>query len=173
MSERTGEITITGDGNQYVTFSLGDEEYGVDILKVQEIIGLTAITRVPYLPDFIKGVINLRGIVVPVVDLRLRFGLEMVDYNDRTCVIIVKLGERITGMIVDAVSEVISIPKEMIDPPPSFGTRIRTDFIEGMGKVDKRLLILLNVERLLTEVELKAIEEIPEVLPAEGVGGTG
>ncbi len=162
MSGKGEGNMVTGDSNQYVTFCLGDEEYGVDILNVQEIIGLTSFTRVPYLPDFIKGVINLRGIVVPVIDLRLRFNLEKVEYNDRTCIVIIKVGERVIGAIVDAVTEVLEIQEDMIDPSPSFGGGVSTEFIEGMGKLDKRLVVLLNVEKLLSDVEMKELEKLPE-----------
>jgi purine-binding chemotaxis protein CheW len=160
MAEAQNKIMVGGEGSQYVTFCLGDEEYGVDILKVQEIIGISPVTRVPYLPDFIKGVINLRGIVVPIVDLRLRFRLPKAEYTDRTCVVIVKVGERVVGMIVDSVREVMEIAEEMVDAAPSFGHGVRTDFIEGMGKVDDRLVLLLNIEKLFTEGEMVEISTI-------------
>ncbi|VAV83379.1 Positive regulator of CheA protein activity (CheW) [hydrothermal vent metagenome] len=166
MAEAQNNITVSGEGNQYVTFCLGDEEYGVDILKVQEIIGISPVTKVPYLPDFIKGVINLRGIVVPIVDLRLRFRLQAAEYTDRTCVVIVKVGERVVGMIVDAVSEVMEIEEAMIDAAPSFGSGVRTDFIDGMGKVEERLVLLLDIEKLFTEGEM---QEISSVAGAEGL----
>jgi len=157
MAEAQDNITVGGGGCQFVTFRLGDEEYGVDILKVQEIIGITPVTKVPYLPDFIKGVINLRGIVVPIVDLRLRFRLPVAEYTDRTCVVIIKVDDRVVGMIVDSVSEVMEIAEAMIDAAPSFGHEVRTDFIDGMGKVDERLVLLLNVEKLFTEGEMQEI----------------
>ncbi len=160
MAEAQDNITVGGSGCQFVTFCLGDEEYGVDILKVQEIIGITPVTKVPYLPDFIKGVINLRGIVVPIVDLRLRFLLPMAEYTDRTCVVIIKVAERVVGMVVDSVSEVMEIAEAMIDATPSFGQGVRTDFIEGMGKVDDRLLLLLNIEKLFTEGEMQEISDV-------------
>ncbi len=160
MAEAQNNITVNGEGSQYVTFCLGDEEYGVDILKVQEIIGISPVTKVPYLPDFIKGVINLRGIVVPIVDLRLRFRLPVAEYTDRTCVVIVKVGERVVGMIVDAVSEVMEIAEAMVDAAPSFGHGVRTDFIDGMGKVDERLVLLLNIEKLFTEGEMQEISTV-------------
>ncbi len=159
MADKGCDFTVTVDGTQFVTFCLGDEEYGIEILKVQEIIGLSSITRVPHLPDFIKGVINLRGIVVPVIDLRARFELAMAEYTDRTCIIILKVDDRIFGIIVDTVSEVISISQDNIQPTPSFGSRIRTEFIKGMGKIGERLVILLDVERLLSDEELKQLKE--------------
>jgi purine-binding chemotaxis protein CheW len=160
MAEAQNKIVVGGEGSQYVTFCLGEEEYGVDILKVQEIIGITPVTKVPYLPDFIKGVINLRGIVVPIVDLRLRFRLPVAEYTDRTCVVIVKVDERVVGMIVDSVSEVMEISEAMIDPAPAFGHGVRTDFIEGMGKVEERLVLLLNIEKLFTEDEMQDIGNV-------------
>lgn len=148
-------LTVTGEGDQYVTFLLGDEEYGLDILAVQEIIGFSRITHVPHLPDFIKGVINLRGTVVPVIDLRLKFGLGQVEYNSHTCIIVVRLADRIMGMIVDVVSEVVNLTG--VEPPPPFGTNIKADFIKGMGKVGDRLLIILEMEKVLSSEELSAI----------------
>ncbi len=166
MSGKDEETAVVGEGRQYVTFLLGEEEYGIDILKVQEIIGITPITTVPYLPDFIKGVINLRGVVVPVLDLRLRFRSGEASYNERTCVIIIRVCERTFGAVVDAVTEVLEIPGNMIDPSPDFGSKVRTDFIEGMGKLDDRLIVLLDVERLLSEEEMKGLESIPGDEPA-------
>lgn len=168
MSKESDGMTVGEKSGQYVTFILGEEEYGVEILKVQEIIGITPVTKVPYLPVFVKGVINLRGIVVPVIDLRLRFNLDMADYTDHTCVIIVKMGEKVTGMIVDTVSEVVDIPEEMVEPPPSFNSSINADFIQGMGKMDNKLVILLNVDRLLTDAEIGALGDMPSDAVAQG-----
>ncbi len=173
MAEAQDNITVGGSGCQFVTFCLGVEEYGVDILKVQEIIGITPVTKVPYLPDFIKGVINLRGIVVPIVDLRLRFLLPVAEYTDRTCVVIIKVVERVVGMVVDSVSEVMEIAEAMIDAAPSFGHGVRTDFIEGMGKVDERLILLLNIEKLFTEGEMQEINTVSSTdVEAAGIAET-
>ncbi len=154
-SSEVNALTVTGEGDQYVTFLLGDEEYGLDILAVQEIIGFSRITHVPHLPEFIKGVINLRGTVVPVIDLRLKFGLGQAEYNSHTCIIVVRLADRIMGMIVDVVSEVVNLPG--VEPPPLFGTNIKADFIKGMGKVGDRLLIILEMDKVLSSEELAAI----------------
>lgn len=151
------KLVVTGEGDQYVTFLLGEEEYGLGILAVQEIIGFSRITHVPHLPDFIKGVINLRGTVVPVIDLRLKFGLGQAEYNNHTCIIVVRLADRIMGMIVDVVSEVINLPDGSVEPPPPFGTNIKADFVKGMGKVGDRLLIVLDMDKVLSSEELSAI----------------
>lgn len=151
------KLVVTGEGGQYVTFLLGDEEYGLEIMAVQEIIGFTHITHVPHLPDFIKGVINLRGTVVPVIDLRLKFGLGQVEYNNHTCVVVVKMEERVMGMIVDVVSEVVNFPDGAVEPAPAFGTNIRADFIKGMGKIGDRLVIIMDIDRVLSNEELAAI----------------
>lgn len=148
---------VTGEEGQYVTFLLGDEEYGLEILAVQEIIGFTHITHVPHLPDFIKGVINLRGTVVPVIDLRLKFGLGQADYNNHTCVVVVKMEERVMGMVVDVVSEVVNFPEGSVEPAPPFGTNIKADFIKAMGKVGDRLVIILDIDKVLSNDELAAI----------------
>ncbi len=162
MTDKGCELTVTADGTQFVTFYLDDEEYGVEILKVQEIIGLSPVTRVPNLPDFIKGVINLRGIVVPVIDLRIRFGLAGAEYTDRTCIIILKVDDKVFGIIVDTVSEVISISQQNIQPTPSFGSKIRTEFIKGMGKIGERLVILLDAERLLSDEEIQQLKNVQD-----------
>lgn len=148
---------VTGEEGQYVTFLLGDEEYGLEILAVQEIIGFTHITHVPHLPEFIKGVINLRGTVVPVIDLRLKFGLGQVEYNNHTCVVVVKMEERVMGMVVDVVSEVVHFSDGAVEPAPAFGTNIKADFIRAMGKVGDRLVIILDIDKVLSNDELAAI----------------
>jgi len=142
---------------QYLTFMLGGEAFGIGIMAVKEIIEFGSITEVPMMPDSIRGVINLRGAVVPVMDLAARFGRPRSVQGKRTCIVIVELqlegkdgGERqITGIVVDAVSAVLDIPASEIEPAPSFGTRIRGDFIAGMGKVNGKFVILLNVEQVL------------------------
>jgi purine-binding chemotaxis protein CheW len=138
---------------QYLTFMLGGESFGIGIMAVKEIIEFGSITEVPMMPDSIRGVINLRGAVVPVMDLAARFGRAPAVQGKRTCIVIVELeheGERqITGVVVDAVSAVLDIPAAEIEPAPSFGTRIRGDYIAGMGKVNGKFVILLNVEQVL------------------------
>jgi purine-binding chemotaxis protein CheW len=146
-------------GKQYVTFYLNDEVYAVDVLNVQEIIELTSYTNVPHLPDFIKGVINLRGTIVPVVDLKLKFGMVSGDYKKHSCIMITEFSGGVMGLIVDAVSDVVTIPEETIADTPSFGSKVRTEFIKGMGKVDDRLVIILDVEKVLSTSETISLED--------------
>jgi len=146
---------------KYLTFILKEESYGIGILKVKEIIGMMPITSVPRTPDFVKGIVNLRGKVIPVLDLRLRFGMAPMDYTDRTCIIVVELdkdGETImVGIVVDAVSEVLNIKEEEIEETPAFGARIETSYIMGMAKVDKGVKILLDIDRVLSDDEVNAL----------------
>ncbi len=146
--EATGE-----KGGKYLTFHLDGEEYGVEILKVREINGLMNITSVPCMPAYMKGVVNLRGQVIPVIDLRLRFGLEEAEHTEMTCIIVVDVGQEL-GLIVDAVSEVLDITDENIEPPPALGASVDTSFIRGMGKVGEAVKILLEIDRVLTQDEL-------------------
>jgi purine-binding chemotaxis protein CheW len=139
---------------KYMTFKLADEEYGLEILKVREIIGLMDITRVPRAEGFIRGVINLRGKVIPVVDLRLKFGMEKTENTDQTVIIVVQYSVKGTdftmGILVDEVLEVLSIEADQIEPPPSFGGAVETEFILGIGKAEKRVIFLLDIGRVLT-----------------------
>jgi purine-binding chemotaxis protein CheW len=148
---------------KYLTFSLGKEEYGIGIQKIKEIIGLMTITPIPKTPEYYKGVINLRGKVIPVVDLRLRFGMASIEHTDRTCIIVVEVtgrsGNVVIGILVDAVSEVVNIRAQDIDEPPSFGKRVNTDFILGMGKMEEGVKILLDIDRVLSEEEIEALEK--------------
>jgi len=143
---------------QYLTFSLGGEMFGVGILNVKEIIEYGNLTEIPMMPDFIRGVINLRGSVVPVIDLSARFGSTPTEIGRRTCIVIVEVLDEDTshdiGIIVDAVSEVLEIPGSEIEPPPSFGARIRADFIFGMGKVAGKFVILLEIDKVLSVDEI-------------------
>jgi purine-binding chemotaxis protein CheW len=143
-------------GGKYLTFLLDGEEYGLEILKVREIIGIMDITKVPQTPDFVEGVINLRGKVIPVIDLRSKFGLKRTEYNDQTCIIVVDVG-MLMGIIVDTVQEVHDIPTANIEPPPSLGSSVDTSFILGMGKVKEDVKILLDIEKVLTTEDLVAI----------------
>ncbi len=143
---------------QHVTFVIGEETYGVEVLRVQEIIGMTQITHVPNSMAFMKGVINLRGSVVPVVDMRLKFAMEERPYDVFTVIIIVEVRERMIGMIVDSVSDVVSIPIKSIQDTPHFSARIETDFISGIGQVDDKLVIILDVDRILSADEMKEID---------------
>jgi purine-binding chemotaxis protein CheW len=164
-AERSTENRASDHGGKFLTFKLADEEYGVEILKVREINGVIDITAVPRMPAFVKGVINLRGKVIPVIDLRLRFGLEELEHTEQTCIIVVDVGREI-GIIVDTVSEVLDIAGEDIEPPPSMGGSVDTSFILGMGKVDKTVKILLDIDKVLTNEELTDVTSV--AMRAEG-----
>ena len=144
--------------NEYLTFALGTEEYGVDILKVQEIRGVDSITRLPDAPDFIKGVINLRGLIVPVVDLRLKFKLSEASYDVTTVMIILNVADRTIGVIVDSVSDVIRFEANQVRPVPDLGSAIDRQFLTGLGMLEDRMLILLDIERLMTSEEMGLVE---------------
>jgi purine-binding chemotaxis protein CheW len=146
-------------GGKFLTFFLASEEYGIEILKVHEIIGLLPITRVPQTPNFLKGVVNLRGKVIPVVDLRLKFGMPPAETTSETCIVVVHLQGIEVGVMVDRVSEVIDIGDGEIEPPPSFGNGFNTEFIHGIGKSQGKVRILLNIEKALPTGELFQLEE--------------
>ncbi|NOX33456.1 MAG: purine-binding chemotaxis protein CheW [Deltaproteobacteria bacterium] len=163
MSQAISATTIrTG---KYLTFTLEEEEYGIGILKVKEIIGMMPITSVPRTPEFVKGVINLRGKVIPVIDLRVKFTMESISYSERTCIIVVEIDSEsetvLIGVVVDAVSEVLNIKEEQIEQAPSFGTRLNTDYILGMAKMEGKVKILLDIDRVLSAGELEALEKAP------------
>lgn len=160
IDQAVKETTIrTG---KYLTFSLEKEEYGIGILKVKEIIGMMPITSVPRTPKFVKGVINLRGKVIPVIDLRLKFDMPEMEYNERTCIIVVEIDTEIStiqiGIVVDSVSEVLNIKSEEIEKAPAFGTKLDTEYILGMAKLEGSVNILLNIDRVLSSEEISAIE---------------
>lgn len=136
------------DEQQFVAFRLGDEEYGVSILQIQEIKRMTEVTRIPHTPAYVKGVINLRGSVLPVIDLKTRLNLAGGEYTDDARIIIIKLNDYSIGMIVDAVSEVLWLPADQIEPSPDFVGELEAEYIRGVGKVDGRLVILLNMENV-------------------------
>ena len=144
--------------DKYLTFRLDVEDYGLEIRHVKEIISIQKITDVPDLPDFVKGVINLRGQVIPTLDLRLRFGLPFKEYDERTCIIITHMNDIQVGIIVDTVNEVLDIPQEMISPPPSVQKGVAHRFIQGLGRVGDEVKIILNAGKLLHEDELEALE---------------
>jgi purine-binding chemotaxis protein CheW len=154
---------MIGKDGKYLTFVLASEEYGIGILKIKEIIGMMPITSVPRTPVFVKGVINLRGKVIPVIDLRLRFGMPAMDYTERTCIIVVEIsgqaGTVQIGIVVDAVSEVLSIKAEDIEATPSFGTRLKTEFILGMAKINGGIKILLDIDHVLGSEEAALLAE--------------
>ncbi len=148
---------------KYLTFKLADEDYGISLLKVREIIGMMPITSVPRTPAFVKGVINLRGKVIPVTDLRLRFDMPENDYNDRTCIIVVEVaGQESTvqmGIVVDAVTEVLPVQDNEIEPAPEFGASVDTRYILGMANMEGAVKILLDIDRVLTQAEIDALVE--------------
>ena len=145
---------------QLVTFSIGEEEFGVDILKVQEIIRTMEITKVPKAPEFVEGVINLRGKVIPIIDLRKRFGLTAKDHDKNTRIIVIEINNMIVGFVVDSVSEVLRIPANTVEPPPPVVAGLESEYISGVGKLQDRLLILLDLNRLLSKDEAKVLQSV-------------
>ncbi len=149
---------------KYLTFTLDEEEYGIGILKVKEIIGMMPITSVPRTPPFVKGVINLRGKVIPVIDLRLKFEMGEIPYNDRTCIIVVEIDSEgdtiLIGIVVDAVSEVLNIQENEIEKTPAFGTKLDTEYILGMAKTEDGVKILLNIDNVLSHEERTQLEKV-------------
>lgn len=164
MSETNMKQTaaIAAKAGKYLTFQLGKEVYGIEILKVQEIIGMMPVTHVPRTPDFVRGVINLRGKVIPVVELRRKFGMDTREDTERTCIVVVQVswdaGRIIMGLLVDEVSEVLNVSGDQIEAPPSFGASVDTDFILGMGKVGNKVVMLLDVDKVLASDEIAAVE---------------
>jgi purine-binding chemotaxis protein CheW len=148
---------------KYLTFTLDNEDYGIGILKIKEIIGVMPITPIPRTPEFLRGVINLRGKVIPVVDLRLKFEIEAIDYTERTCIIVVETegqaGTIMIGIVVDSVSEVLNIKGEDIDDTPAFGTKVNTDYILGMAKMGGGVKILLDIDKVLTGEDIAVLEK--------------
>lgn len=147
-------------GQEFLIFTLGDEEYGIDILKVQEIRGYDNVTRIANAPEFIKGVINLRGIIVQIVDMRLKFHLGRVEYDHQTVVIILNIANRVVGMVVDGVSDVLTLTADQIMPAPEFGSTLTTEYLTGLGTVDGRMLILMDIEKLMVSREMALIDEL-------------
>jgi len=143
---------------EFLTFTLGAEEYAIDILKVQEIRGYEAVTRIANTPAFIKGVINLRGLIVPIVDLRIKFSLSEPTYDEFTVAIILNIGKRVIGVVVDSVSDVVSLAEDSIHPAPEFGT-FDTQYLMGLATLEERLLILLDIERLMTSGEMALVDQ--------------
>lgn len=151
----TSGIAASGE---YLTFTLGQEEYGIDILKVQEIRGYDAVTKIANAPLFIKGVINLRGVIVPIVDLRIKFNLGSFTYDQFTVVIILNIGKRVMGIVVDGVSDVIQLSSNNLRPAPEFGSILDTRYILGLGTVEERMIIVVDIERLMTSQEMSLVE---------------
>ncbi|HEX5338185.1 MAG TPA: chemotaxis protein CheW [Gallionella sp.] len=157
----TGNATAEEQQRQYLTFMLNSEVFAIGILSIKEIIEYGQLTEVPRMPDFIRGVINLRGAVVPVIDLGSRFGKQQSVVSRRTCIVIIEIehegAHQVVGVMVDAVNEVLDIPATEIEPAPSFGAKIRADFIRGMGKVDGKFVIILNVDHVLSLDEMSSL----------------
>jgi purine-binding chemotaxis protein CheW len=148
------------DSQQFLTFKLAGEEYGVGILSVQEIRGWSAVTAIPHSPAWLLGVINLRGAVVPIIDLRIKFNFAKAEYNEFTVVIILNVGARVVGVVVDGVSDVITLTAEQIKPAPSLGSNTDTSHIIGFGTLDERMRILMDVERLMASADLGSIKSL-------------
>lgn len=162
----TATAAVTGSA-QYLTFKLDDEVFALDISQVREVLDFTALTRVPRTPDFMRGVINLRGSVVPVVDMRLKFGMSKTEQTVNTCIIIVEInldGEKlILGALADSVQEVIDLEPEQIEPAPRIGTRLNTEFIKGMGKRDEQFVIILEIDRIFSSCDLSAVNGLNDI----------
>ena len=145
---------------EFLAFTLGDEEYGIDIQNVQELRSYDTVTRLANSPEFIKGVVNLRGIIVPIIDMRIKFSLGTPVYDQFTVVIILSIAGRVMGMVVDSVSDVITLTSEEIKPAPQIGTAINTDYLIGIGALDQRLLILIDIARLISSEDIGLIEQL-------------
>jgi purine-binding chemotaxis protein CheW len=162
MSEVNNDVTEdSAKEGKYLTFQLGEEEYGINILKVKEIISMIEITKIPHTPAFVKGIINLRGNIIPVIDLRLKFSMEEKEYTDRTCIIVVEIehenAKTLMSITVDFVSEVLNIPSESIGPTPNFGTAVHVEYISGLAKIENKVKILLSIEKVMGEEDLANI----------------
>ncbi len=158
----TASNAAAAAASEFLTFRLGKEEYGIDILKVQEIRGYDQVTRIANTPEFIKGVINLRGTVVPILDLRLKFNLGSAEYNQFTVVIILNVARRVVGVVVDSVSDVISMNSEQIRPAPEFSQAVNAKFIRGLANVDERMIIVADIEKLMSARDMELTEETAE-----------
>jgi len=144
---------------EVLVFTLATEEYAVDILKVQEIRGYSGVTRIANVPDFVKGVTNLRGEIVPIVDLRVKFDLGSATYDAHTVVIVLNIGERVMGVVVDGVSDVLSLSPDQIKAAPDFGSSLSTEYLQGLGSIDDRMLILVDIEKMMTSREMAMVEQ--------------
>lgn len=150
-------------GNEYLVFRLGNEEYGIEILKVQEIRGYERVTRIANSPEFIAGVTNLRGVIVPIVDLRVKFQMSIADFNEKTVVIVLNLGDRVVGIVVDGVSDVLSLDASQIKPAPDFSVTLSTEYLLGLGTLEERMLILVDIEKLLNSEEMELVEKVVDL----------
>lgn len=163
MEKQSGTADILSREGKYLTFVLCGEEYGLEILKVREIIGIMGVTPVPQTPKFIKGVINLRGKVIPVVDLRLKFGFDEVDYTKETCIIVVEVKDVLTGIIVDTVSEVLDITNDELETTPNLGEDVNTDIFIGVAKIKDKVKILLDLDKILGTEEINLVESLSAI----------
>jgi purine-binding chemotaxis protein CheW len=162
IQQTTDAILVTN--REFLAFTLGQEEYCVDILKVQEIRAYETVTKIANTPDFIKGVINLRGNIVPIIDLRIKFRLPRADYTDLTVMIILNIRNRVVGIVVDSVSDPIALSEEQIKAAPEFGATLDTQYIVGLGTVDDRMLIVVDIEKLMSSRDMEIISETREVI---------
>ena len=160
MESNNVNLTTENYQDQIISFKVGDEEYGLEILSVKEVIRIREITKLPKAPDFVRGVINLRGDVIPIIDLRAKFGLPVRQYSDMTRVIVVEVDDKLMGMVVDGVSHVIRIRDDQIVPPPTLVGGISADYIRGVGKLEEQLIVLLNIGKILTSEEKIELEKI-------------
>jgi purine-binding chemotaxis protein CheW len=156
----TSRLGNTTDVMEFLAFRLGQEEYGIDILKVQEIRGYDSVTKIANAPDFIKGVVNLRGVIVPIVDMRIKFNLGAPTYDEFTVVIVLNIGDRVVGMVVDSVSDVISLTPGQIKPAPEMGSALNTDHLTGLGTLDERMVILVDIDKLMSSSEIGLLDQI-------------
>lgn len=166
VQESTNKADASDEGGyaqEYLTFTLGPEEYAIDILKVQEIRGYEPPTTIANAPTFIKGVINLRGIIVPIVDLRIKFGVGKAEYTPFTVVIILSIGGRVVGIVVDGVSDVISLRSDQVRPTPEFAATVDTRYINGLGTIGTRMLIVVDIEKLMLSGEMALVDEVAAV----------
>lgn len=160
QTQTSMQSSAEGARNEFLAFTLGQEEYGIDILRVQEIRGYETVTRIANAPAFIKGVVNLRGTIIPVVDMRIKFNLGTPSYDQFTVVIILNIAGRIVGMVVDSVSDVMTLSPEQVKPAPEIVTVFDTDYLIGLGTIDERMLILVDIDKLMTSAEMGLIEKI-------------
>lgn len=157
--EQAANVAAAGQGREFLSFTLGSEDYGIDILKVQEIRGYETPTKIANSPEFIKGVINLRGVIVPIVDLRIKFNVGHAEYNALTVVIILSIAKRVIGIVVDGVSDVVTLTPEQIKPAPKFGATFDTQYLMGLATLDSRMLILLDIEKLMSSSDMSLLDE--------------
>lgn len=157
MQETLNPEEARASAGKYLTFGLAGDEYGLEILKVREIVGMMTVTAVPQTPEYVRGVVNLRGKVIPVIDLRAKFNMPAAQDTEESCIIVVDLGTRESGIVVDRVSEVLNVSADQIEPTPEFGASVRTDFILGIGKTGDRVTLLLDIDRIVDRNDLDGI----------------